>query len=98
MQQHNFDNIDFDKVRTDFSEAQDYLQRRMAHSSMASHEHQRILDDCTFETLDLLKQIKEDSQKESLIETRRFIIQTALSAAALVASVVAAVAAIIALL
>lgn len=52
----------------------------------------------TAEQLKMLQQIKSESDKETELNRKRFIIQTALSAAALVASFVAAVAAIIALL
>ena len=52
----------------------------------------------TAEQLKMLQQIKSESDKETELKRKRFIIQAALSAAALVASVVAAVAAIIALL
>lgn len=52
----------------------------------------------TAEQLKMLQQIKSESDKEAEINRKRFIIQTVLSTAALIASVVAAVAAIIALL
>ena len=52
----------------------------------------------TAEKLKMLQQIKSESDKEAEINRKRFIIQTVLSTAALIASVVAAVAAIIALL
>lgn len=54
--------------------------------------------DIQHEQLHLINKINDDSQRESRVQTKRFIIQTALSIAALIASVVAAVAAIIALL
>lgn len=47
---------------------------------------------------DVISQMKSDSDKESKINSRRFVIQTVLSVFSLVASVIAAVAAIIALL
>ena len=52
----------------------------------------------TTEQLKMLQQMKSESDKEAEINRKRFIIQTVLSTAALIASVVAAVAAIIALL
>lgn len=52
----------------------------------------------TAEQLKMLQQMKSESDKEAEINRKRFIIQTVLSTAALIASVVAAVAAIIALL
>ena len=52
----------------------------------------------TAEQLKMLQQMKSESDKESEINRKRFIIQTVLSTAALIASVAAAVAAIIALL
>lgn len=52
----------------------------------------------TAEQLNMLQQMKAESDKEAEINRKRFIIQTVLSTSALIASVVAAVAAIIALL
>lgn len=52
----------------------------------------------TAEQLKILKEMKSESDKEAEINHKRFMIQTGLSVAALIASVAAAVAAIIALL
>ena len=52
----------------------------------------------TAEQLKMLKEMKSESDKEAEINRKRFMIQTGLSVAALIASVAAAVAAIIALL
>lgn len=64
----------------------------------AEQQYQSELDDCIFETRDLLQKICEDSKIESDLNRKRFIIQTVLSVFALAAAVAAAVAAIIALL
>lgn len=50
------------------------------------------------ETHDTLLQMQESSEKESAINSKRFIIQTVLSVASLVVAAIAAVASIIALL
>lgn len=50
------------------------------------------------ETHDTLLQMQEASKQESTINSKRFIIQTVLSAASLIVSAIAAVASIIALL
>lgn len=55
-------------------------------------------DNLLKETHDMLLEMQADSKKESQIEAKRFIFQTILSVASLIAAVVAAVAAIIALL
>ena len=50
------------------------------------------------ETHDTLLQMQEASEKESAINSKRFIIQTVLSVASLIVAAIAAVASIIALL
>lgn len=50
------------------------------------------------EQIYLVNKIQDDSEKEAKINRKRFIIQTVLSVASLIAAVVAAVAAIIVLL
>lgn len=50
------------------------------------------------ETHDTLLQMQEASEKESAINSKRFIIQTVLSAASLIVATIAAVASIISLL
>lgn len=50
------------------------------------------------ETHDTLLQMQEASKQESTINSKRFIIQTVLSAASLIVAAIAAVASIIALL
>lgn len=73
---------------------------------------ERTQNDYSQKSIDLLKEIKksqdeqiylvnkiqDDSEKEAKINRKRFIIQTVLSVASLIAAVVAAVAAIIVLL
>ena len=55
-------------------------------------------DNLLKETHNMLLEMQADSKEESQIETKRFIVQTILSVASLIAAVVAADAAIIALL
>lgn len=64
----------------------------------ANAKYQAQQDAVIFETRDLLLQMQEESAKESQLNTRRFIIQTVISVAALIAAVVAAVATVIPLL
>jgi len=58
----------------------------------AKAEYKISKDSCIFETRNILLQIQEESAKESVLQQKRFIIQTILSVAALIAAVVAAVA------
>ncbi len=72
--------------------------QQMAEAAKAKAEYQAQKDATTFETLDLLKKMRKESAKESQINTKRFIIQTAVSVAALIAAVVGAVATVISLM
>ncbi len=73
-------------------------QQRVYEIAKANAEYQAQQDAIIFETRDLLLQMQEESAKESQLNTRRFIIQTVISVAALIAAVVAAVATVIPLL
>lgn len=64
----------------------------------AKAEYEFSKDECLFETRNLLRQMQAESKKDSEIQTKRFIVQTVLSVAALIAAVVAAVAAVIPLI
>lgn len=59
---------------------------------------QSELDALLKETHDTLLQMQEASEKESAINSKRFIIQTVLSVASLIVAAIAAVASIISLL
>lgn len=73
-------------------------QQQMFEIAESSREYYNQQADSIFETRDILKKMQEDSKKDALIQRKRFIAQTVLSAAALLAAVVAAVAAVIPLL
>ena len=64
----------------------------------AKAEYQMSKDSCLFETRDMLRKMQEASDKESALQTKRFIIQTVLSVASLIVATIAAVASIISLL
>lgn len=89
---HN--SFDFSKVERTVNET----HQQMTEAAKAKAEYQAQKDAATFETRDLLKKIREESTKESQINTKHFIIQTVVSVAALIAAVVAAVAAVISLM
>jgi len=64
-------------------------------ANKARQERQQKLDSCTFETLELFKQIQEDlnsekelSERRHKIETRRFIITTIIGSLTLLAAVI----------
>ena len=52
----------------------------------AKAAYQMSKDSCLFETRDMLRQMQEVSNKESVLQTKRFIIQTVLSVASLIVS------------
>lgn len=64
-------------------------------ANKAKQERQQKLDSCTFETLELFKQIQEDlnsekelSERRRKIETKRFIITTIIGSLTLLAAVI----------
>ena len=73
-------------------------QERTSRKMLAEQNYKAALENSIFQTRDALLKMQEDSEKESDIATRRFIIQTVLSVASLIVAVIAAVASIIALL
>lgn len=70
------------------------------HAQLMVHEinKQSERDALLRETHDTLLQMQEASEKESAINSKRFIIQTVLSVASLIVAAIAAVASIISLL
>lgn len=73
-------------------------QQRAYEIAKANAEYKAEQDATIFETRDLLRQMHEESAKESRLNTRRFVIQTVVSVAALIAAVIAAAATVISLL
>lgn len=53
-------------------------------------EYQNDLDRCVFDTHDILLKMEEESKKAAALERKRFVIQTVLQVAGLIAAVVAA--------
>ena len=94
----HLDNIDVSQVMNDFQNASDEMQERVSSGIIAEQEYKAQLENCVLETRDILHQMQEGSKAESAINQKRFIVQTVLSLASLIAAVVAAVAAIISLL
>lgn len=91
-------NLDFSECVKKMSDSVNDVQNHIFQKSKALAEYQAELDDCVFETRDLLKAMQDSSAKDATIQTKRFIIQTVVSVSALIAAVVAAVAAVIPLL
>lgn len=73
-------------------------QQQVYEIAKANAEYKAEQDAAVFETRDLLRQMQEESAKESQLNTRRFVIQTVVSVAALIAALIAAVATVIPLL
>lgn len=93
---------DFSNINSEiFKKAENAInnqQARIAEEITARAEYNSAKDGAIFETRNLLRQMHEDSKKESIIQKKRFIIQTVIAVVALIASVVAATAALIPLL
>jgi len=94
----NQTDYDFSHAVDIFQDAIDEMQDRISSGIIAEQIYKGKLEDCIFETRDILRKMQEDSDKESKINQRRFVIQTVLTVASLVTALVAAVAAVIALL
>lgn len=61
-------------------------------------KYQNDLDRCVFDTCNILLKMEEDSKKAAALERKRFVIQTVLQVAGLIAAVVAAVGTLIPLM
>lgn len=94
----NQTDYDFSHAIDMFQDATDEMQDKISSGIIAEQIYKGKLEDCIFETRDILRKMQEDSDKESKINQRRFVIQTVLTVASLVTALVAAVAAVIALL
>lgn len=89
----NYPHIDFEKIQKETMSNTDIWG-----DDDSPYELMEKTANNTADQLKMLQQMKSESDKEAEINRKRFIIQTVLSVAALIASVVAAVAAIISLL
>lgn len=94
----NLDDFDCESVMNHVREVVQESQERTSQKILAEQNYKAALENSIFQTRDALLKMQEDSEKESDIATRRFIIQTVLSVASLIVAVIAAVASIIALL
>lgn len=94
----NLDGFDCESAMNHVREAVQESQERTSRKILAEQNYKAALENSIFQTRDALLKMQEDSEKESDIATRRFIIQTVLSVASLIVAVIAAVASIIALL
>lgn len=98
MESDIFKGIDVSPVLADLESTVDETHERIANEMISELEYRELLEDSIFKTRNALLEIQKASEDESIIEAKRFKIQTILSVASLAAAVVAAVAAIIALL
>lgn len=71
---------------------------RISAGIIAEQEYKGQLEDCIFETRDILHKMQEDSEKESKTNYRRFIINTIIAIATLIVSVIAATVSLIQIL
>lgn len=74
------------------------MHDRVASETISKVEYTTMLEDSVLKTRDILLEMQEASEKESTVNSKRFIVQTVLSAVSLIVAAIAAVASIIALL
>lgn len=94
----NFDNIDASKLVDQMRQAVDASNEEMSEHLAAKTEYQAQLDNCVFQTRDLLLKMQEESEKESKKDRNRFIINTFIAVATLITSVIAVVLSLIQIL
>lgn len=94
----NFDNIDASKLVDQMRQAVDASNKEMSEHLAAKTEYQAQLDNCVFQTRDLLLKMQEESEKESKKDRNRFIINTFIAVATLITSVIAVVLSLIQIL
>jgi len=95
MDLHNFDcSSAIEKLQVVSDEVHD----RVASETISKVEYTTMLEDSVLKTRDILLEMQEASEKESTVNSKRFIVQTVLSAASLIVAAIAAVASIISLL
>lgn len=87
----NFDNIDASKLVDQMRQAVDASNKEMSEHLAAKTEYRAQLDNCVFQTRDLLLKMQEESEKESKKDRNRFIINTFIAVATLITSVIAVV-------
>lgn len=91
-------NIDCSSAIEKLQVVSDEVHDRVASETISKVEYTTMLEDSVLKTRDILLEMQEASEKESTVNSKRFIVQTVLSAASLIVAAIAAVASIIALL
>lgn len=93
----NFDNIDASKLVDQMRQAVDASNEEMSEHLAAKTDYRAQLDNCVFQTRDLLLKMQEESERESKLNAKRFWINLFISLIAAVAAVISALPYIISL-
>lgn len=91
-------NFDYSSAIEKLQVASDEVHDQVASGAISKVEYTTMLEDSVLKTRDILLEMQEASEKESTVNSKRFIVQTVLSAVSLIVAAIAAVASIIALL
>lgn len=91
-------NFDYSSAIKKLQVASDEVHDQVASEAISKVEYTAMLEDSVFKTHDILFEMQKASEKESTVNSKRFMVQTILSAASLIVAAIAAVASIIALL
>lgn len=91
-------NFDYSSAIKKLQVASDEVHDQVASEAISKVEYTVMLEDSVFKTHDILFEMQKASEKESTVNSKRFMVQTILSAASLIVAAIAAVASIIALL
>lgn len=91
-------NFDYSSAIEKLQVASNEVHDHVSSEAISKVEYTAMLEDSVFKTHDILLEMREASEKESTVNSKRFMVQTILSAASLIVAAIAAVASIIALL
>lgn len=91
-------NFDYSSAIEKLQVASDEVHDQVASEAISKVEYTAMLEYSVFKTHDILLEMHKASEKESTVNSKRFMVQTILSAASLIVAAIAAVASIIALL
>ena len=86
----NQTDYDFSHAMDMIQDATDEMQNRIVSGIISEQEYKGMLEDCVFETRDILRKMQEDSERESKISRRRFWISLVVSLIAATAAVISA--------
>ena len=86
----NFDNTDISKIVDSMQNAIEENHERIASGIIPEQEYNGMLEDCVFETCDILRKMQENSERESKLNRRRFWISLVVSLIAAAAAVISA--------